>query len=137
VTIDGVGCDVRTPCHPAFSELAATTRASALERLHNAGIPAAPARQTTEVVRDPAIVAIELLEEHHFPDGRPYLVPHRYARFSRTEQAPICDAPGVGEHSRAVLTEAGLSAEEIDALVEERVVVHGQPFVLKELINYR
>jgi crotonobetainyl-CoA:carnitine CoA-transferase CaiB-like acyl-CoA transferase len=119
------------------SALAASTRAAVLERLHEAGVPATPARHTAEVVQDPAVKSIELLEEHRFPNGRPYLVPHRYARFSRTEQAPLADAPGVGEHSREVLTEAGLSAEEIDALVRERVVIEGAPFILTELINYR
>jgi crotonobetainyl-CoA:carnitine CoA-transferase CaiB-like acyl-CoA transferase len=117
--------------------LADSDRADVLERLHAAGVPAAAARHTSEVVQDPAVKAIELLEEHRFPDGRAYLVPHRYARFSRTEQAPIADAPGVGEHSREVLAEAGLTAEEIDALVSERVVVEGAPFILHELINYR
>jgi crotonobetainyl-CoA:carnitine CoA-transferase CaiB-like acyl-CoA transferase len=119
------------------SALADSSRAAVLERLNGAGIPATPARHTAEVVHDPAIKSIELLEEHRFPDGRPYLVPHRYARFSRTEQAPLADAPGVGEHSREVLAEAGLSVEAIDALAQERVVIEGAPFVLTELINYR
>jgi crotonobetainyl-CoA:carnitine CoA-transferase CaiB-like acyl-CoA transferase len=117
--------------------LATMPRATALERLTGAGIPAVPARQTTEVVHDPAVAAIDLLEEHHFPDGRPYTVPHRYARFSRTEHPPIADAPGVGEHSREVLGEAGLDAATIDSLIEERVVIQGSPMVMKELINYR
>jgi crotonobetainyl-CoA:carnitine CoA-transferase CaiB-like acyl-CoA transferase len=119
------------------STLAAATRAGALKRLHKAGIPATAARHTSEVVHDPAIKALDLLEEHTFPDGRPYLVPHRYVRFSRTEHPPIGDAPGVGEHSREVLAEAGLDAAEIDALVGERIVIEGAPLIMKELINYR
>jgi crotonobetainyl-CoA:carnitine CoA-transferase CaiB-like acyl-CoA transferase len=119
------------------SALAASTLTDALERLHVAGIPAAPARHTQAVARDPAIAAIELLETHHFPDGRAYMIPHRYARFSRTEQPSLADAPGIGQHSRELLAEAGLSPDQIDALVDERAVVQGAPFILTELINYR
>ena len=54
-----------------------------------------------------------------------------------TEPAVIADAPGIGEHSRELLAEAGLSPDQIDALVEERAVVQGAPFILTELINYR
>ena len=79
----------------------------------------------------------ELVGEHRFPDGRPYVVPHRYALFSRTEQAPIRDQPGVGEHSREVLAEAGLSPAEIEALIEQKVVIENPPFVVKVLVNYR
>ncbi len=117
--------------------LASTPLASALDRLRGAGIPAAPARHPLEVARDPAIAAAELLVERRFPDGRPYLVPHRYAGFSRTEQGPIADAPGLGEHSREMLAEAGLSDSEIEALIEQNVVIQGAPFVLTELVNYR
>ncbi|MDP8923948.1 MAG: CoA transferase [Chloroflexota bacterium] len=109
----------------------------ALEQLSGARIPTAPARQPADVAPDPAIAPAELLAERRFPDGKPYLVPHRYARFSRTEQAPVADPPGVGEHSREVLAEAGLSAAEIEALIEQGIVIQGSPFVLKELVNYR
>src|SRR5262249_61410071 len=105
--------------------LASAPLASALARLSGAGIPAAPTRFPADVARDPAVAAAELLADLRLPDGKPYLVPHRYARFSRTEPAPIADAPGVGEHSRAVLAEAGLSEAEIDALIEQKVVVQG------------
>ncbi|MFN8634005.1 MAG: CoA transferase [Chloroflexota bacterium] len=109
----------------------------ALARLYEAGIPAAHARGPLEVSFDPSSAAVDLLTERPFPDGKPYLIPHRYARFSRTEQASICDAPGIGEHSRAVLAEAGVPAAEIDALVADRVIVEGKPFVLQALVNYR
>lgn len=64
-------------------------------------------------------------------------MPHRYARFSRTEQVCISDQPGVGEHSREVLAEAGLTDAEIDALVAEKAVIEGKPFVVQALVNYR
>jgi crotonobetainyl-CoA:carnitine CoA-transferase CaiB-like acyl-CoA transferase len=117
--------------------LATATLTEALDRLTTAGLPAAPARQPIDVIRDPAIATADIVTERHLDDGRPYLVPNRYVRFSRTEQAILGDAPGVGEHSRAVLAEAGLSDAEIDALVDQRVVVHGSPLILKGLVSYR
>lgn len=117
--------------------LASTPLAIALERLSGAGVPAVPARQPAEAACDPAVVAAELLAERHFPDGKVHLVPHRYARFTRTEQAPIADAPGVGEHSRELLIEAGSSEAEVGALIEQGVVIQGAPFALQGLINYR
>jgi crotonobetainyl-CoA:carnitine CoA-transferase CaiB-like acyl-CoA transferase len=117
--------------------LESTPMGRALELLRGNGIPAVSARHPVELVSDPAVVAAELLTERHFPDGRPYTVPHRYARFSRTEQAALADAPGVGEHSREVLAEAGLGEAEIEALIEQEVARQGTPFVLSELVNYR
>ena len=119
------------------SALASMPLAGALERLRSTGIPAAPARQPTDLAGDPAIAAVELLVEQSMPNGQPYLVPNRYARFSRTEQAPIPGPPGVGEHSRELLTEGGLGEGEIESLVELGIVVRGSPFVLKGLVNYR
>ena len=117
--------------------LAASGACDAVERLNAAGVPAVVARHPAEVARDPSIARTELLTKRQFPDGRPYIVPHRYARFSRTENPPVGDAPGVGEHSREVLAEAGLTDAEIDQLIDKRAVVQGQPFVLKQLVNYR
>lgn len=117
--------------------LAGMPRAVAVEQLNAGGVPAAPQRNPADVARDEAVLASELLTERHFADGRPYIVPHRYARFSRTEHPPLSDAPGVGEHSRQVLAEAGLTDAEIDALVEAKAVVVGKPFVLEGFVNYR
>ena len=88
-----------------------------------------------QVRRSSAIAATDIVERY-LDHGRPSLVPNRYVRFSRTEQAILGDAPGVGEHSRAVLAEAGLSEAEIDALVDQRVMVHGSPLILKGLVSY-
>jgi crotonobetainyl-CoA:carnitine CoA-transferase CaiB-like acyl-CoA transferase len=130
------GAHVQNP-EGVADALATMPLASTLERLRNAGVPAAPAHHTTEVVKNPSVIATDLVEKHHFPDGKPYLVPNRYARFSRTEEAPVGHAPGIGEHSREVLTEAGLSSAQIDVLVQEKAVIQGSPMVLHALVNYR
>lgn len=117
--------------------VAGAPTSAVLARLCQAGVPAVLARQPLDLWHDPKLADADLLLECQFSDGRPYLAPHRYARFSRTEQASILGAPGIGEHSRAVLADAGLSDEELDALAADRAIVEGTPFVLTQFVNYR
>jgi crotonobetainyl-CoA:carnitine CoA-transferase CaiB-like acyl-CoA transferase len=109
----------------------------ALERLTAAGIPAAAARTPADLAEDPALSESELFATHHLQDGRPYLAAQRYARFSRTEEQAAFEAPGLGEHSREVLAEAGLTAAEIDHLIAAGLVKQGVPFQVVAIQNYR
>ena len=70
-------------------------------------------------------------------DGTPYFATGRYARFSRTQEQAVFEAPGLGEHSREVLAEAGVSSAEIDQLIETGVVKQGGPFHVVAIQNYR
>ena len=63
--------------------------------------------------------------------------PGRYAHFSRTVEHAIFEPPGLGEHSRDVLTDAGLSQAQIDDLIEAGVVKQGGAFQLVAIQNYR
>ncbi len=124
--------------HDAVAEtLAGLSVASALARLQQVGVPATPARQPIAVVHDPALQRAALFTTRTFPNGTPYVVPHAFAQFGRSGCTAIADAPGLGEHSRALLADAGLSAVEIDALVAAGVVVEGGPFKLTGFVNYR
>ncbi len=138
---DGREPDERVPAADASAVLAEAFAGlaldDALQALRARGIPVAPARHPADIVRDPDVAAVALVAEHRFPDGQPFYMPERYARFSRTEQRTVRFSPGVGEHSREVLAEAGLDDAEIDRLVEDKVVKQGEPFVLKGLVNYR
>jgi crotonobetainyl-CoA:carnitine CoA-transferase CaiB-like acyl-CoA transferase len=108
-----------------------------LERLTAAGVPAAPARTPLQLATDPALRELEIFTTHHLQDGTPYFAGRRYARFSRTEEQAVFEAPGLGEHSRTVLAEAGLSSTEIEQLIESGVVKHGPPFQVVAIMNYR
>jgi len=44
------------------------------------------------------------------------------SRWSESQPAPQRLAPRLGEHSAEILTEIGLSAEDIDRLAAERVI---------------
>jgi crotonobetainyl-CoA:carnitine CoA-transferase CaiB-like acyl-CoA transferase len=117
--------------------LAVLSLAEALERLTAAGIPAAPAHTPAEMASNPALQELQVFAKHYLQDGTPYFATQRYARFSRTEEQADFEAPGLGEHSREVLAEAGLSPAEIDRLIEAGVVKQGGPFHVVAIQNYR
>jgi len=112
------------------------TRAEAAGRLRGAAVPAAPARRFEELPDDPEVLAAELVHVLRREDGTPYRAAGRYARFSRTERRDALVAPGLGEHSRAVLAEAGLGPAEIEELVAGGAVVEGPPLVVR-MLDYR
>jgi crotonobetainyl-CoA:carnitine CoA-transferase CaiB-like acyl-CoA transferase len=116
--------------------LAPLTCAEAAERLRLAGVPATPARRFEELPDDGSLLAAEVVHEVRRDDGTRYYAAGRYARFSRTERRDVLLAPGLGEHSRAVLAEAGLAPAEIEALVSGGVVVEGPPLVVR-MLDYR
>jgi crotonobetainyl-CoA:carnitine CoA-transferase CaiB-like acyl-CoA transferase len=112
-------------------------RDDAVRRLTDAGVPAAPARRLLELPEDADFTAFEVLTTLERGDLGPTLAPSRYAAFSRTRQDRLLLAPGVGEHSTEVLSEAGLTSEEIAALIESGAVRQGQPIVYRSFLAYR
>ncbi|MGH9064250.1 MAG: CaiB/BaiF CoA transferase family protein, partial [Acidimicrobiales bacterium] len=117
--------------------LAGLTRSEAVARLAAAGTAAAPARRVSELLRDEQLMAAEVLHVHRRPDGTAYATAGRFARFSRTQQGGVFTAPGVGEHSREVLREAGLDEAAVDGLIAAGVVVEGGPMVPRFAVSYR
>ena len=79
----------------------------------------------------------EVLQRHERLDGPPYWTAGRFARFSRTQQRATLTAPGLGEHSREVLLEAGLTAAVVDRLVTAGVVVQGSAMSPRTNLDYR
>jgi crotonobetainyl-CoA:carnitine CoA-transferase CaiB-like acyl-CoA transferase len=132
---------VRVQASAAAAEVLASlrslTRDEALARLNELGVAAAPARQPPELAADPDLHALAVFCEQHFADGRPYFAPNRFARFSRTEQSAHLAPPGVGEHSREVLAEAGLGDAAIEHLIANKIVRQGEPAMIRGLVNYR
>ncbi|HLZ29604.1 MAG TPA: CoA transferase [Chloroflexota bacterium] len=119
------------------ARLAGMSLAEALACLTAAGVPAAPAQTPVQLVTNPATHEHEIFSSHHLQDGTPFFATGRYARFSRTQEQAVFKAPGLGEHSREVLTEAGVSPAEIDQLIEAGVVKQGGPFHVVAIQNYR
>ena len=105
--------------------------------LTTAGIACAPARMPGDLTDDPEIQQLEMFATLHMQDGTPFFVANRYARFSRTQSTDVFTPPGVGEHSRELLSEAGVSAAQIDALVDSGALKQGKPFQVVAIQNYR
>ncbi|MEZ5856913.1 MAG: CoA transferase [Hyphomicrobiaceae bacterium] len=87
-----------------------------LERLDAADVPCAPVLRRSEVASDPQVLHNELLEVFEQPGLGKVRQPRPAARFAATPAAIGGPAPAVGEHTREVLAELGLTAEEIAAL---------------------
>jgi crotonobetainyl-CoA:carnitine CoA-transferase CaiB-like acyl-CoA transferase len=117
--------------------LAPLQRDDAVRRLTDAGIPAVPARRLHELAEDADYAAFEVLTTLERGELGPTLAPARYAAFSRTRQQRLLTPPGVGEHSTEVLFEAGLTTEEIDALIASGAVRQGKPIVYRSFLAYR
>jgi crotonobetainyl-CoA:carnitine CoA-transferase CaiB-like acyl-CoA transferase len=117
--------------------LASKSVADAVAWLTSAGVPAAAARIPGDLPNDPDLRDLDMFAEQCMQDGTPFYVTNRYARFGRTQEQRVFTAPGIGEHSREVLAEVAVAAEQIDALIDAGAVKQGQPFQVVAIQNYR
>jgi len=93
-----------------------------LEVLHAAGVPSGPLYDISEVYADPQVQAREMLVETTHPRmGR---VRHIGApvKLSATPSTIRRPAPLLGQHSREVLIEAGVTIADVDALEADGVL---------------
>jgi crotonobetainyl-CoA:carnitine CoA-transferase CaiB-like acyl-CoA transferase len=74
-----------------------------------------------EVATDAQAQAIGLFPELEGPHG-PYRSVSIPVRFASADVRPRGPSPAVGEHTRNVLTDIGLSAQELDELIEQGVI---------------
>lgn len=90
-----------------------------------AQIPSAPVSRLEDLLNDPHLKEVGLLEEHDHPtEGRTRLVGMPLS-FSKSPGAIRTPAPHFGEHNRAVLGEAGFSKIEIDAMYADGSLLEG------------
>jgi crotonobetainyl-CoA:carnitine CoA-transferase CaiB-like acyl-CoA transferase len=102
--------------------LKAGNSADWLDKLTKAQVPCAPVLTRNQVMRAPQVEALGLVVEtaHHKAGKLRQTRPA--ARFSRTPSEIRRGAPALGEDTGAVLAELGLSAAEVAALREAKVV---------------
>jgi crotonobetainyl-CoA:carnitine CoA-transferase CaiB-like acyl-CoA transferase len=94
-----------------YAQAANLTQAEATARFEAERVPFAMILSPEQLTRDEHAVAIGLFEEHdHHIVGRTR-VPRHPTRFRGTPAALTTNAPGLGEHTDAVLTELGMSDE--------------------------
>ncbi len=95
-------------------------------RLDAAGCVWAPAQRLPDIVADPQAEALGTFTTLHDPtsgtDFRTVAAPFRVVGADIAVRGP---APQLGEHTRAVLAEAGVDATEIDRLIATGVVSEG------------
>ncbi len=94
------------------------TRTSAewLARLDAEQVPCAPILNRTDLFTDPQIAANALIVESDHPHAGRMRQPRPAARFAGTPAELRSPAPLLGEHTDAVLTELGVSSEQLAAL---------------------
>ena len=94
-----------------------------LKDLFGSRIPFSPIYTAEEIFSDPHFAARRMLPEVEQPgSARPVAVPGVPVKLSRTPGEVRHRAPLLGEHTREVLREAGLGADEIERLVTEGIV---------------
>jgi crotonobetainyl-CoA:carnitine CoA-transferase CaiB-like acyl-CoA transferase len=101
--------------------LRGATTAEWLERLEAEDVPCAPVLRRNEVIRHPQIVANETIVETEHPIAGPIRQARPAPRFSDTPTSFRHPAPRLGQNSREILTELGLSESEIDKLASDGI----------------
>lgn len=102
--------------------VAARTVAEVCTACDAAHVPAAPVQRIDEVLRDPQILARNLLIEQQHPVLGPIRLaglPFRFSGFDLAQERP---APLLGQHNRELAQEAGFSDAEIDAMQADGVL---------------
>jgi crotonobetainyl-CoA:carnitine CoA-transferase CaiB-like acyl-CoA transferase len=102
--------------------LAQPSRHACLEALDAAGVPSAPVQNIDEVVKDPQMLARGMLVEQNHPVLGKVVLPNLPFRFSGCDTTIRTPAPLMGQDNRRIATSLGISAEEIDAMVNEGVL---------------
>ncbi len=114
------GLELNKPARLELTQEALRERTTAdwIARLDAHDVPCAPVLTRRETIRHPQVVANGIVVETEHPRAGRLRQARSPARFSATPAAHRRGGPGLGEHTREVLSEAGLSGAEIDRLVE-------------------
>ncbi|MEQ9464488.1 MAG: CoA transferase [Haliea sp.] len=103
--------------------LAKLPRDHALELLAAARVPAAPAIRGDDVYDSPFFAANDFFQEDPHPSLGPMCTVRGFARFERTPAGFPRRSPLLGEHTREVLSDAGLTPDHITRLLQAGIVL--------------
>ncbi len=91
--------------------------------LRELGIPAGPINDIPSALSHPQTEARQMVQEVKRADGSPVKLVGPVAKLSRTPARIASPPPRLGEHTREILQEElGFSAQEVEALLEEKVI---------------
>ncbi len=82
----------------------------------------APINDYAQLVRHPAVLATGLIVEQDHPKAGRFTTMATAVKLEKTPGTIRTGAPAMGEHSREILGEAGLTAAELDALTAEGII---------------
>lgn len=103
-------------------EVSRLSTSEIVERSEKASIPYAPILRPDQLLEDPQLLKGGGLVETVLPSGKKARLPKLPLRLDDYDFGLRREPPGVGEHSREVLEEAGFSQEEIESLLGKKVV---------------
>ncbi len=89
-----------------------------IELLEAADVPCAPVLTRTQMKKHPQVLANEIITEFEHPHAGRLRQVRQPAVFSKTPASIRSGAPRLGEHTREVLTEAGLDETLLNAILE-------------------
>jgi formyl-CoA transferase/CoA:oxalate CoA-transferase len=93
-----------------------------IERLTAAGVPCGSVRNLQELFADPQMAAREMVAAIDHPTAGALQLLGTPIKLSNTPGAVRTSPPTLGQHTRAILAEAGVSEEEVGALRSKGVV---------------
>ncbi len=113
------GLELHKPARLELTQEALRTRTTAewIERLEAHDVPCAPVLTRRETIRHPQVAANGIVIETEHPRAGRLRQARTPARFSATPAEHCRGGPGLGEHTREVLAEAGYAPAEIDGLI--------------------
>jgi len=105
--------------------IGARTRAEVLETVTREGVTAAPLYNVSDISEDPHFIQREIYVNLPDDDLGTVAMHSPVPRMSGTPGGFQIPAPQVGQHSRAVLDEAGFDQDQIAALISTGVILDG------------
>jgi len=98
-----------------------------LDRLEAADIPCGPVNPLTELPADAQLAAVDFFPLAEHPSEGSIRMTRPPVRFGEAECGLRHPAPRLGEHSRAILREAGFAEPEIDDLFARKIAIEAAP----------
>ncbi|RMF10426.1 MAG: CoA transferase [Alphaproteobacteria bacterium] len=115
--------DRRDVLLPAIRDLFGQFTLEELTRkLEDAGLPFAPIARPEDMFEDPHLLASGGLLETVLPEGKKTRLPALPLQVDEDRPGLRVNPPRVGEHTQAILSEMGMSEEEISRLREQGVI---------------
>jgi formyl-CoA transferase len=101
-------------------------RAEWLQRLEAEDVPVVPLYNMAEVLRDPQVRHLNLVEELSHPQAGKLQFVGGPVRYDELTKKPSTPPPLVGEHTAAILKELGYETADIEKLVAQGIIKRAQ-----------